>query len=633
MSELVIGIDLGTTNSCAAIYRNGQIDVIPTKSGAKTTPSIVCFPDRKSRLVGEEAKSSQYVSTKHFENTVYGTKRLIGRSPNDPTIEADRKAWPFEVKLESGRPMIKIANRSKPMLVEEVSAAVLSSIKQDAETFLGEPVNKCVITVPAYFTNVQRQATIQAGQIAGFQVQRIVNEPTAAAYSFGLLKTLRNASAQNVFIFDLGGGTFDISILRVEKGQFTVLATKGDSHLGGEDIDNRLLSFFLQELNKQHGIRFEVGSEELAPVKRKLKKHVESFKHAFASQSKVEAVIDCVAPDAHGDLVDLKLEMTRAKFDSAICGAFTEKAIAPIQEVLDMAGLTKEQIDTVLLVGGSTRLPKVREELGRFFPPEKISKEVNPDEAVAQGAAILGGIVSKVPLQKPEGIHVSDATSFPIGVAVANDGFSVLIEKNVQTPCTFTKNYSTHRDNQPRLRFVIYEGENRQSASANQHLAELIIPLPAESKAGEVTVSVTFTINDNGILEITALNQATNEVQQLEITYQAQIDPNELAECIKEEQVLASLPAKEKARGRLETAMNTVLEPTKGDVNYQLDGVAPEVVSAIVSTALEAKAWLTGINFYDLGVTDKMFAEWANKIKKAGPDAFAALEEEFFAPE
>jgi molecular chaperone DnaK (HSP70) len=444
---------------------------------------------------------------------------------------------------------------------------------------------------------------------------------------------MRNAAPQNVFIFDLGGGTFDISILRVEKGQFNVLATKGDSHLGGEDIDNRLLSFFLQELNKQHNIRFDVGSPDLVPVKRKLKKHVEHFKHAFASQNKVEMTIDCVAPDANGDLVDLKLEMTRAKFDSSICGAFTEKAMAPIQEVLDMAKLTKDQIDTVLLVGGSTRLPKVRDELSRFFPPEKISKEVNPDEAVAQGAAILAGIVSKVEIQKPEGIHVSDATSFPIGVAVANDGFSILIEKSITTPCSFTKNYSTHRDNQPRLRFVIYEGENREKASLNQQLAELIIPLPAESVAGSITVSITFSINENGILEITAVNQQSGETQQVEITYQAQIDPNELAEYVKEEKVLATLPEKEKARAALENAVNIVLETTGGDAGYAVDGISQDEIAAIVGKATEIRNWLGGINFYDLAITPVDFQDKVKQIKKTGPDAFTALEEEFYAPQ
>eukprot|EP00461_Guttulinopsis_vulgaris_P000207 UN00207 len=483
--QYVIGIDLGTSTSCAAIYRNNQIEVIPTRSGSRITPSVVCYPDRQTRLVGEEAKAASYLSTKNYENTIYAAKRLIGRPANDPNIETDRKAWPYEIKLDGGRPMIKISNRSKPLLVEEVSAAVLSSLKADAEAYLGEPVTKCVITVPAYFTNVMRRATIQAGKIAGFDVQRIVNEPTAAAYSFGLIKTLKQSGPQNVFIFDLGGGTFDISILHVDKGQFTVLATHGDDHLGGEDIDNRLLSYFLQELNKQHNIRFDVGSEELPPVKRKIRKYLESFKHAFASQTKVECTIDNLTQDASGNTIDLHVEMTRAKFDTMICGSFVEKCIQPIQHALDMAKLTKVDIDVVLLVGGSTRLPKIREELSRYFPAEKISKECNPDEAVAQGAAILAGIVSEVPSQRPEGINVKDITSFPIGVALAKDGFSILIDKGVQTPCRFTKSYSTHRDNQPRLRFVIYEGDKPQASLS----IAVVIPLPAESKAGEITIN------------------------------------------------------------------------------------------------------------------------------------------------
>lgn len=632
-NDIVIGIDLGTTNSCAAVFLNDKFEVIPTKAMKNTTPSIVCYLDKKTRVVGDDAKQASLLSVNNFQNTITAAKRLIGRSSNDPVIEDDKKMWPFEVLTDKGRPEIKIPNRHQPLIVEEISAAVLSSLKADAEAYLKQSITKCVITVPAYFTNSQRQATILAGKIAGFEVLRILNEPTAAAYTYGLTKTLKGIKKHTVFVFDLGGGTFDISILEVNDGNFNVIMSKGDSHLGGEDIDNRIILWFIQELNRQYKIRFDPikDKEKMLGLKRKLAKYAQTFKHTLASQTISQLTIDSIIEDpAHPDqYLSLTVEMTRDVFNTTICKNMIERCMKCVQDAMTEAKATAEDIDAVLLVGGSTRLPAVVEELSKLFPSQKIAKEVNPDEAVAKGAAILGALVSTNPKQKISQISVKDVTSLPIGVQLRDNRLSVLVDKAQPIPCKNTKNYTNSRDGQTKLTFTICEGEDPQ-ADKNDKLGVLTVPLP-NCKAREANIDVTFDIDSDGILHVTTVNKKTNEEKNLDIVYsQGAFTPEDINAFVAEEAYLQTLPPKEAARESFSQTLTVILDLIENDPDVEIENISSEQREAMIQRAQEYQLWLKSIDFFDTAITKEMFSDREQHLKEDDPEVWEAFEDAFY---
>lgn len=628
MSEYVVGIDLGTTTSCCSIFRNGSIEVIPTAKGAKTTPSIVHFKG-KQRTVGADAKVLMVKSKEDYSNTVSCAKRLIGRSMNDPSIAKDLKVWPFKVVDQGGKPMITLPSLSAPIAVEQVSAAILSSLKADAERYLGEKVTKCVITVPAYFSNTQRHATAVAAKIAGLDVLRLVNEPTAAAYTWGLMQYKAGHGAKKLFIFDLGGGTFDVSVVAVDGGKFTVLATKGDSHLGGEDVDARLLLFIIKTLKEKHGVTLKPNDDRSQDALRKLRKEVEKFKHGFSQSGRVELFIDNVVANDAGEPVDIELEMTRQQFDKEICNALVAKALALVDPVLDLAKVKKEEINTCLLVGGSTRLPAVREGLKQYFAPEIIAGEVNPDEAVAQGAAICAGMLSKRPEQNPNSIQIDDVTSLPIGVKLSSGKLSVVIDKSQRLPCQIDDNFTNARDGQDKITFEIYEGEDLEVAVNNSHLGTLVFPLGKPYNSGEADVHATFNIDNNGIFHVKATDAVSKKVLESTIQYKATLSDDEINLLKEEEDYLTTvIPLKEKARRALEDAINCVNTVTENGTitTWELAQPDEKKVKEIIQATKDAEKWLkSGFNFYDKTITAEDYNKRIAPITKAAPDVYGEL--------
>ena len=419
-SETVIGIDLGTTYSCVGAYKNGQVEIIANDQGNRITPSYVSFMENGERLVGDAAKNQATINP---ENTIFDVKRLIGRKFSDESVQADKKLVPFSiVPGNGGKPMVEVTQNGQPrrFAPEEVSAMVLQKMKQTAETFLGKEVTNAIVTVPAYFNQAQRQATEDAGTIAGLKVEAILNEPTAAALAYGLDK--KGQAESNVLVFDLGGGTFDVTLLTIDDGVFEVLATSGDTHLGGEDFDQRVMQYFIKMMIKKNGVDISKDKRAL----QKLRKEVERVKRALSSQQQARIEIDSIA-----DGFDLSETLTRARFDELNNDLF-KKTLGPVKRVLEDAGLSRSEVDEIVLVGGSTRIPKVQELISEYFGGKEPSKGINPDEAVAYGAAVKGGILSGE--SEGEGIVLLDATPLSQGIETVGGVMTKLINRGTTIP-------------------------------------------------------------------------------------------------------------------------------------------------------------------------------------------------------
>lgn len=534
----IIGIDLGTTNSAVAYMLAGKPEVIANAEGNRTTPSVVAINKKGDRLVGQVAQRQRVTNAK---NTIYGVKRLIGRKFNDKEVQKDIDIMPFEIVKKGTGVAVKMGD--KDYTPEEVSAMILSKLKADAESFLGEKVTEAVITVPAYFDDAQRQATKDAGKIAGLEVKRIINEPTAAALAYGLDK----GKEEKIVVFDLGGGTFDVSVLELGDGVFEVKATNGDTHLGGEDFDNRIVDHFIEEFKKEHGIDIKSDNAAL----QRLKDEAEKAKKELSTTTEIEINLPYLTADADGPK-HFEYKLTRAKLEELVKELIDKTAI-PVEKALKDAKLTASDINEIVLVGGMTRMPAVVEKVKSIFGKDPM-QGVNPDEVVAVGAAIQGGVLAG----DVKDVLLLDVTPLSLGIETLGGVTHKLIERNTTVPTSKSEVYSTAADNQPQVEINVLQGE-REMSTDNKSLGRFILDGIAPAPRGVPQIEVTFNIDANGILNVTAKDKGTGKEQSITIQNSGNMSKEDIEKAQKEAEAHADEDKKKReaidARNMLENAI------------------------------------------------------------------------------
>jgi molecular chaperone DnaK len=611
----IIGIDLGTTNSAMAVMQSGKAEIIANSEGNRTTPSVVAVNKNGERLVGQVARRQQVTNPK---NTIYEVKRLIGRNFNDKEVQRDLKLMGYEI-VKSGN-SVKVKMGDKEYSPEEVSAMILTKLKTDAEAFTGDKVTEAVITVPAYFDDSQRQATKDAGKIAGLEVKRIINEPTAAALAYGLDK---KKADEKIAVYDLGGGTFDVSILELGDGVFEVKSTNGDTHLGGADFDRVIINYFADEFKKEHGIDIR---EDNAAMQR-LRDEAEKAKIELSTAQEVDVNLPFLTADADGPK-HFEHKLTRAKLESLV-GELIDNTATPCEKALKDAGVQASEIDAVVLVGGMTRMPAVQEKVQKIFGKEPM-KGVNPDEVVAVGAAIQGGVLQG----DVKDVLLLDVTPLSLGIETMGGVMTKLIDRNTTIPTSKSETFSTAADNQPQVEIHVGQGE-REMIEGNKSLGRFVLDGIAPAPRGVPQIEVTFNIDANGILNVTAKDKGTGKEQNITISGSGSLDKEEVEKMAKDAEAHAEEDKKKReaveARNQLDSAVYQAEKLQKDNAEKISDEdkktleeavkEAKKVVEDADADKEKLEAAASALNDKLMPIGAKMYEESAKESEAASEDA------------
>ena len=600
----IIGIDLGTTNSAMAVMEGGEATIIANEEGGRTTPSIVAVNKNGERLVGQTAKRQAVINP---DNTIFSVKRLIGRTIDDEEVKRDMDLMPYQIVKADGHVKVKMGD--KDYTPEEVSAMILSKLKADAEKFLGQPVTEAVITVPAYFNDAQRQATKDAGKIAGLEVKRIINEPTAAALAYGLDKQ----KEEKVVVYDLGGGTFDVSVLELGDGVFEVKSTNGDTHLGGDDFDLHLINHLIAEFKKDQGIDLKADKAAM----QRLKEAAEKAKIELSTTNETSVNIPFITADAEGPK-HLDMTLSRADFEKLVM-ELVEKTLKPCESALKDAGVTKEDINEVILVGGMTRMPLVQKKVEEFFGKKPL-QGVNPDEVVATGAAIQGGVLGG----DVKDVLLLDVTPLSLGIETLGGVSTKLIERNTTVPTSKSQVFSTAADNQTSVEINVLQGE-REMANDNKTLGRFVLDGIPPSPRGVPQIEVSFNIDANGIVNVSAKDKASGKEQKITITGGGSLNEEEIKKMQEDAEKFADEDKKKKEAVEVRNQADTLIytaEKTLADAGDKVKEDDKKTINEAVAALKEKK------DSEDLEEIKKLTEDLNTKLMKVGEQMYKEADSE-----